>query len=118
MYKWGARVFTTIKNSEASHQGLVLAVMESRQLPDPRKQEPEKFANTELQALYDKLIADGSQSINQAYKVGVVIEERDIADLKKTIANLDTKDTDVKDVLENLLRGSENHLRAFNRQAR
>lgn len=118
MYKWGARVFTTIKNSEASHQGLVLAVMESRQLPDPRKQEPGKFANTELQALYDKLIADGSQSINQAYKVGVVIEERDIADLKKTIANLDTKDTDVKDVLENLLRGSENHLRAFNRQAR
>jgi len=44
------------------------------------------------------------------------VEETDIADLKKTIANLDTADTDVKATLENLLHASENHLRAFNRQ--
>ena len=114
--KWGARVFGNIKNSETMHQNMVWAVMESRGLADPRQAEAGKFANSDLQALYDKLIAQGNQSVQEAYKVGVLVEETDIADLKKTIANLDAKDSDVKVVLENLLHASENHLRAFSRQ--
>ncbi len=114
--KWGARVFNNIMNSEAMHQGMLLAVMKSRDLADPRKSEEGVFVNQELQSLYDKLITQGNQSLSEAYKVGVAIEERDIDDLKKTLAGLDPKDTDVKDVLDNLLASSENHLRAFNRQ--
>ncbi len=114
---WGARVFGNIKNSETTHQNLVLAVMQSRSLADPRSSELGVFANQDLQKLYDQMIAQGKQSATEAYKVGAAIEERDIADLKKTIATLDSKDTDVKEVLDMLLRGSENHLRAFSRQA-
>lgn len=114
--KWGSRIFNNIKNSETTHQNMVLAVMESRGLADPRKDELGKFTNQDLQKLYDTLVAQGNQSQVEAYKVGVIIEETDIADLKKILLNLDTKDDDVKAVLENLLSGSENHLRAFNRQ--
>ncbi len=115
--KWGARVFGNIKNSETMHQNMVWAVMESRGLADSRTATAGTFKNADLQALYDRLIAQGNQSVQEAYKVGVVVEETDIADLKKTLANLDPKDADVKAVLENLLHASENHLRAFSRQA-
>lgn len=114
--KWGARVFTNIQGSETMHQKMVLALMESRNLPDSRTTEFGKFNDPALQQFYDELIAQGNQNVTEAYKVGVAIEERDIADLKQTLATLDPKDTDVKDVIENLIHASENHLRAFNRQ--
>jgi hypothetical protein len=114
--KWGLRTFNNIKNSESTHQQMVLAVMESRGIVDPRKSEIGKFTNPELQTLYDSLIAKGSQSQTEAYKVGVAIEELDINDLKRMIDNLDPKDTDISGVFESLLNGSENHLRAFNRK--
>jgi hypothetical protein len=114
--KWGVRIFNNIQSSETMHQSMVLAVMQSRDLSDPRKSEVGQFTNQDLQALYDRLIAQGNQSVAEAYKAGVIVEETDIADLKKTLEALDAKDTDVKDVLENLLHASENHLRAFSRQ--
>lgn len=114
--KWGSRVFSNIQQSETMHQNMVLAVMESRDLTDPRTNNIGVFVNKDLQTLYDKLIAQGMQSETEAFKAGVIVEETDIADLKSTIAKLDPKDTDVRDVLDNLLHGSENHLRAFNRQ--
>lgn len=115
--KWGSRVFGNIKDSETMHQKMVLAIMESRNLPDPRKSEPGKFTNQDLQAFYDDLISQGNQSQQSAFESGVRVEETDIADLKKALANLPEKDTDIKDVLDNLIHSSENHLRAFSRQA-
>ena len=114
--KWGSRIFGNIKNSETSHQSMVLAVMESRGLADPRTDTLGTFTNPDLQALYDKLVAQGNQSQAEAYEVGIIIEEVDIADLQRMIAALDPADSDIKDVYENLLHGSENHMRAFNRQ--
>ncbi len=113
---WGARVFGNIQRSETNHQDQLLAVMQSRAIADPRSTEVGVFTDQKLQTLYNQLIAQGSQSLNEAYKVGVAIEELDIADLKTDLATLDPKDTDVKATMENLLRGSENHLRAFSRQ--
>jgi hypothetical protein len=43
-----------------------------------------------------------------------MIEEKDIADISTQLAT--ATDQDVIDVLERLRSGSENHLRAFNRQ--
>ncbi len=114
--KWGSRVFGNIKESETKHGDMVLAVMVSRDLADPRKDEIGKFVNQDLQNLYDKLIAQGNQSVQEAFKVGVIIEETDITDLNKTLASLDPKDTDIKALTENLIHASENHLRAFSRQ--
>lgn len=114
--KWGSRVFANISKSETNHQDELLAVMRSRGLADVRSQSVGVFKNQDLQQLYNKLIAQGSQSSQEAFKVGVAIEELDIVDLKKAINTLGQADTDVRAVYESLKRGSENHLSAFNRQ--
>jgi hypothetical protein len=71
------------------------------------------FQNEELQNLYDQLVGMGSQSTEDALKVGALIEEIDIKDLDEWFKRTDNED--VKAVFENLRRGSENHLRAFTR---
>ncbi len=114
--KYNARVFGNILKSEEKHQELVATVLDARNVTDPRSQEVGVFVNPDLQRLYDELVARGNQSLTEAYKVGVTIEEMDIADLKSDLAALDPAQTDVKSTLETLLKGSENHLRAFNRK--
>ena len=115
MYElWGARVFGNILKSELTHQDEVLRLLTARGITDPRTGTLGTFNNADLQAFYNQLIAQGSQSATEAYKVGVAIEERDIADINTQLKT--ASDTDVITVLEKLRRGSENHLRAFNRQ--
>ena len=48
-----------------------------------------------------------------ALKVGALIEELDIVDLR--VALSETENPDVQSVFENLMRGSRNHLRSFYR---
>ena len=111
---WGSKVFGNILNSEESHQSQVLTVMATRDIADPRSSQEGVFKNADLQKLYDELIAKGSKSAVDAYEVGVAIEVLDIDDLTKMLAT--AKDADVIAMMENLRRGSENHLRAFNNQ--
>ena len=111
---WGSRVFGNILQSEQSHQSQVLTVMNIRDIKDPRSSKSGVFVNADLQNLYNQLIAKGSQSAVDAYEVGIAIEELDIDDLTKMLAT--AKDADVIAMMENLRRGSENHLRAFNNQ--
>ena len=111
---WGSRVFGNILNSEETHQSQVLTVMNTRDITDPRSSKVGVFQNAELQSLYNDLIAKGSKSAVDAYEVGVAIEELDIDDITKMLAT--AKDADVIAMMENLRKGSENHLRAFNNQ--
>ena len=111
---WGSRVFGNILQSEQSHQSQVLTVMNTRDIKDPRSSKVGVFVNSDLQNLYNQLIAKGSKSAVDAYEVGVAIEELDIDDLTKMLAT--AKDADVIAMMENLRKGSENHLRAFNNQ--
>ena len=111
---WGSKVFGNILKSEETHQSQVLTVMNARDIEDPRSSKAGVFVNAELQSLYNELIAKGSKSAVDAYEVGVAIEELDIDDLSKMLAT--AKDADVIAMMENLRRGSENHLRAFNNQ--
>ena len=111
---WGSKVFGNILQSEESHQSQVLNVMGTREIKDPRSSKQGVFVNSDLQDLYDQLIAKGSKSAVDAYEVGVAIEELDIDDLTKMLAT--AKDADVIAMMENLRKGSENHLRAFNNQ--
>ncbi len=112
--KYGAKVFGNILQSEITHQGKVLALLQARSIPDPRSSEVGVFTNQELQALYNQLIKQGNINEMEAYEAGVVIEEKDIADISAQLAT--TTDQDVIDALEILRKGSESHLRAFNRQ--
>lgn len=112
--KYGSKVFGNILQSEQTHQQKVLSLLQARNIEDPRSQELGVFQNKELQELYNKLISQGNINATEAYKVGVQIEEKDIADISAQLAT--ATDTDVIDTLEVLRKGSENHLRAFNKQ--
>jgi hypothetical protein len=56
----------------------------------------------------------GSKSLVDAVKVGMFIEELDIKDLLELMEQ--TENEELLFVYSNLEKGSENHLRAFNRQ--
>lgn len=115
MYElYGSKVFGNIVNSEEDHQSKVLTLLNTRAIADPRSSKVGVFTNTELQTLYNQLVSQGGLSAEDAYKVGVAIEEKDIADITKQLAT--ATDIDVVTTLENLRAASENHLRAFNRQ--
>ena len=112
--QYGSKVFGNILESETTHQDQVMALLDVYGVDDPRSSELGVFNDPVLQKLYDQLIELGSKSPADAYQVGVMIEEKDIADISTQLAT--ATDQDVIDVLERLRSGSENHLRAFNRQ--
>lgn len=111
---WGAQVFANIADSETAHTDAIRQLILSHGLPDPAATTaPGVFVNTELQALYDQLVAMGQPSLIEALKVGCLIEEKDIQDIndKKTLV---IDEPDIVQVYDHLLCGSRNHLRAFN----
>lgn len=108
---WGKPVFQNISYSEQAHSEAVLALLESYGIPDTASSQPGVFTNTDLQALYDQLTAQGSQSLTDALLVGAAIEEIDILDLQSRLDQ--TANPDIQQVFTSLLLGSGNHLRAF-----
>ena len=111
---YGSKVFGNILQSESQHQDQVMTLLDAYGVADPRLSELGVFQDRELQALYDDLVEMGSRSAADAFQVGVLIEEKDIADISTQLAT--ASDPVVVDVLEKLRAASENHLRAFNRQ--
>ncbi len=111
-------VFERIAWAETQHQTAVNHIMENYEIAgSPFEMDAGAFADTEFQALYDDLVAKGSESLEAAYGVGVQIEELDIADLKSAMVGLEEAAPDVYHVFSNLLRGSERHLTSFQRGA-
>jgi hypothetical protein len=110
--QWGQRTFANIANSEQSHTDAIKALLDAYGLDDPAAERGVgDFADPDLQALYDQLLAEGSASLDAALRVGAAIEEIDILDLKQRIGLTD--EVEIIRVYENLIAGSENHLRAF-----
>ncbi len=110
--KYGMRIFSNINKSEVKHSDAVLRLLNYFNIPDPALTQVGKFNSPDIQALYNKLTADGS-TIENALAVGAFIEEYDIADLRKLIA--ETQNADLKMVYTNLLKGSYNHIKAFSK---
>jgi len=112
---WGLNVFSNIARSEQTHTEAVLSLIGDSGMVDPvSENEVGVFTNLTLQELYDELVESGSKSLLDAVKVGLLIEEIDIKDLEDLLeGDIDSR---TATVYENLLRGSENHLRAFLRQ--
>jgi hypothetical protein len=110
--QWGLPVFQNIANSESTHTAAVKVLLDRYGIADPAAGNGVgEFTNPELQKLYDQLVAQGSTSLVDALKVGVAIEEKDILDLQTRLAQ--TSSADVQLLYNNLMQGSENHLRAF-----
>ena len=112
--KWGIQAFQNIAESENTHAQAVKALLDRYGLDDPAAGKAEGlFSNTDLQSMYDDLVAQGSQSMAAALKVGGAIEELDILDLQSELAHVEK--SDIRLVYSNLLEGSSNHLRSFSR---
>ncbi len=110
--QWGNSIFNNIAAAEQTHTDSVLQLMALYGIADPAADNGVgEFVNSDLQALYDDLVAQGSQSLTEALLGGGLIEETDILDLQASIA--DTSHADIQLVYQNLLSGSENHLRSF-----
>ncbi len=110
--QWDVQVFQNIARSEQMHMDAIATLLDRYDLEDPAAgKDVGEFTNPDLQALYEQLVAQGSESLADALKVGAAIEEIDILDLKDYIAKTDN--ADIQEVYEHLMAGSENHLRAF-----
>jgi len=99
--QWGLPIFQNISQSEQAHTEAVKALLERYGVADPATGTIGTFSNPELQSLYTDLIARGSQSLVEALKVGVAIEELDILDLQERLVQTDN--ADIQQVFNNLL---------------
>ena len=109
---WGLQVFNNIAASEQTHTDSIKGLLDAYGIADPVVNDTVGvFTNPELQALYNQLAATGSSSLVDALKVGAAIEEIDINDLYKAMA--ETPQPTILQVYASLLAGSENHLRSF-----
>jgi hypothetical protein len=110
---YGARIFSNIGASEQTHMDAIKTLLDRYGIPDPAlDMEGEFTVESGLQQIYNNLIMQGQTSLVDAFKVGVAIEEMDIVDLKEGI-EISIKHKDITTVYKNLLKGSENHLAAF-----
>ena len=110
--QYDLRAFANIARSESRHMAAVERLMGIYSVPDPiAGAAPGTFSDPAFAQLYASLTAQGAQSLAGALQAGVTIEQRDIADLEARIAATDR--ADLKAVYGNLLRASNNHLRAF-----
>ena len=104
--------FSTITTSEQRHFDAVGVLLTRYGVTDPATGKTAGvYANADIQKLYDSLLAQAKVSLTEAYKVGVTVETRDIADLKDAIST--ATQADIDRVYANLLSGSEMHLQAF-----
>jgi hypothetical protein len=109
---WGLPLFQNIAGSEETHTGAVKRLLDRFSIPDPADTTPPGiFTDPDLQKMYDDLVALGEISVGDALKVGAAIEEIDILDLQDHLSK--TENTEIIRVYTNLLKGSQNHLRAF-----
>lgn len=113
--KWGEPIFKNIADSEQRHMDAVERLLVRYGIDDPVADEsvPGNFTIGELNTIYETLITRGFSSLDEAYQVGADIETADINDLQEAII-VSSEHKDIVRVYNNLLKGSNNHLDAFN----
>jgi hypothetical protein len=113
MYGGTVRVFGNISRSEQKHMDAVKGLLDAYGLEDPVEDDAVGlFTNPVLAGQFTTLLDQG-KTLKGALEVGVIVEEQDLEDLAAAIA--ETDEPCIDRVYSNLLRGSTNHLAAFNR---
>lgn len=110
--RYDQAIFRNIAAAEQRHMNAIDGLIARYGLTDTTPAEPGRFSIPELQKLHDDLMAQGNASLADAWRVGVRIEEADIADLKEAIGV--ASEPMIQRVFGNLLRASGHHLTAFN----
>ena len=110
--KWNVQTFHTIGAAENRHMASVKVILDRYGIADPvGTNPPGVFTNPKVQQKYAELVAQGSKSLTDAYKVGIAIEKAQIALLADILG--DTVRPDVTTMARNLLNASYNHLSVF-----
>ncbi|MBK9374796.1 MAG: DUF2202 domain-containing protein [Holophagales bacterium] len=111
----GDQSFANIASAEQRHMDEVKILLDRYGLADPAATTaPGEFRNARLASLYTDLVARGAVSLVEALKVGATVEDLDLADVDKALDASDNRDIDT--VMQNLAKGSRNHLRAFSQR--
>lgn len=100
-----------IPRSESVHQSVMAGILKSRGIALPQPPAGRKFASDGLDETYAKWLEEGRESPLAACRVGVRLEEYDIAELRAAAKSV----PEISATLANLERASGNHLRAFYR---
>ncbi len=104
--------FVSVASSEQTHMDAVATLLTRYGIADPALGKGAgEFTDGTLQKLYTDLVAAGNRSQIAALQVGVEIEELDIADIERGKAK--ATHADLVTTMDNLTRGSRNHLRTF-----
>lgn len=109
--KWGSNIFSNIQASENNHMSEVISLIKYYNIADSLILTDGKFNNTDLQSLYNQLVAKGSASVSDAFTVGALIEDLDIKDLTELISK--TANLNIINVFTQIRSGSYNHINSF-----
>jgi hypothetical protein len=104
-------VFKNISKSEQHHMDQVLCLLQYYNIPDPASADTGVFNNSELQELYNTLVAQGSVSLVDALTAGATIEDKDIFDLEQDMTL--TENPAILNIFGKLSCASGNHIRSF-----
>ncbi|MFN2343331.1 MAG: DUF2202 domain-containing protein [Desulfonatronovibrio sp.] len=109
---WDISIFEYIAASEEQHiRAMVNLGRRYGQDISATQNAPGVFNNQEFQNYYNDLIDMGMSSPEEALSAGVLVEELDIFDIQVSLLLIENEE--FKTVLQNLLKGSRNHLRSF-----
>ncbi|MFI6402273.1 DUF2202 domain-containing protein [Streptomyces sp. NPDC050548] len=110
--RYDAHVFDRIAIAETHHLAAVRTLLDRYDVSDPTAGEAAgDFTDATVQATYDRLLKQGTASVDGALKAGLTFETDDIAALTKARSGLDAPD--VEQVYTNLLAASRMHQAAF-----
>lgn len=110
--QYDAAKFERIARSESRHMTAVRTLLERYGLEDPTADAAvAEFADAELAGMYEDLLAQGTESYDEALAVGRAVETNDIEELQAALEGLEAED--VAHVYTMLRRASEHHLTAF-----
>jgi hypothetical protein len=110
--KYELVILGRIAAAEDRHLAAVRNLLDRYGLDDPSAGKAAgKFTTPDVQATYDKLLAEGLTSQSAALNVGRQVEQADIAELEQALNGLTAPD--VQTVYQHLLTASRRHLAAF-----
>lgn len=105
------RPFQNIRHSEARHREAMAGILQAEGITVPKPPDGRRFASKGLDRLYRQWLKEGRKSPVDACRVGVRLEDHDIADLRAAQRDFPKH----REVLAQLEAASNNHLRAFHR---
>ncbi len=107
---WQTEIFSTLRDSEKSHIGAMEVLGDKYSLELHADLKAAELKHTELQALFDSLLAEGQPSVENALEATAALEELSVIELRvqsQRTAELN----DFNLTYSKLLKASRNHLR-------